>query len=65
MSNSIPAQLAEALTQTYLRTGITKEDLKHVVVLGRLRREFVIKEELASTLDNPDTPQSNNVIEIR
>jgi len=64
MSNSIPAQLAEALTTGLLeQVGITKEDLKHVVVLGGPRREFVIKEELASTLDNLIPPRSNNVID--
>jgi len=64
MSHSIPAQLAEALTTGLLeKVGITKEDLKHVVVLGGPRREFVIKEELASTLDNLIPPRSNNVID--
>lgn len=52
-SDSVPAQLAEKLYSGALEElGLTAADLKKVMTVGGKRREFVIKQELAATLDN-------------
>lgn len=51
-SDSIPAKLAEQLYSGALEEiGLTKEQLNKVMAVGGKRREFVIKQELADTLN--------------
>ena len=52
-ADSIPAQLAEKLYAGALQQiGINADDITKVLVKGQRLREFVIKEEVAKTLDN-------------
>ena len=53
MADSIPAKLAEAIQNGALdQLGINPEDIQKVMVMGGKRRQFVVKEEIAETLDN-------------
>lgn len=52
MADSIPAKLAEQLMTAGLeQIGVSKNDLKKALTMGGKRREFVIKKEIADTLD--------------
>ena len=52
MTDSIPAKLAEKLHSGALEElGITKDDLRSALAIGGKRKEFVVKEEIAKTLD--------------
>lgn len=52
MADSIPAKLAEKLHSGLLEElGITKDDLRRALAVGGKRRELVVKEEVAKTLD--------------
>jgi len=52
MADSIPAKLAKELTEGALKElNITEADIKKVLAVGGKRKEFIIKEELAATLD--------------
>jgi len=63
MANSIPENIAEELFNSELKEiGITKDDIKRIMAVGRQRSEFVVKEEVADTLDALQIPQSQNVI---
>lgn len=53
LSDSIPARLADELRLGALeKLGITKDDLRRVPAVGGPRKEFVVKNEVADTLDN-------------
>lgn len=53
MADTIPAKLAEKLYSGELaEIGITEADIRKSMAAGGKRREFVIKQELADTLDN-------------
>jgi len=52
MVDSIPAKLAEKLhTGALKELGITEADLRQSLAIGGRRKEFVVKEEVAKTLD--------------
>ena len=53
MTDSIPAKMAEELRNGVLgELGLTVDDLRQVMAVGGKRKEFVVKEEVAATLDN-------------
>lgn len=53
MVDTIPARMAEELyTGALKELGVTEEDLRKAFSLGQRFNEFVIKEEIAETLDN-------------
>ncbi|MCR4293616.1 MAG: hypothetical protein NUV76_12155 [Candidatus Kuenenia sp.] len=53
MADTIPAKLANQLTEGQLEeVSITANDLGKALAMGGKRREFVVKEEVAKTLDN-------------
>lgn len=53
MSDSVPAKLAEQLLEgKFTEIGVKASDLQKAVSLGKKRKEFVVKEEIAKTLDN-------------
>ena len=53
MADTIPAQKAERLFAENLeQLGIAPEEIKKVLAKGQMFKEFVIKEEVASTLNN-------------
>jgi hypothetical protein len=63
MADSIPAKLAEQLKSGALEElGITVDDLKQVVAKGGKRKEFVIPNELASTLDELVKQKTGSVL---
>ena len=50
---SIPARLAEKLeTGALEQVGLTKEQIRKMLAIGGKHEEFVVKEEVAKTLDN-------------
>jgi hypothetical protein len=62
-ADSIPANLAEQLTTGALeKTGISKDVIRKVLAVGKQRKELVVKEEIAETLDNLQITPSQNVI---
>lgn len=62
-TNSIPANMAEGLMSGGLKElGVTEKDLRKVLAVGGQRKEFVVKEEIAETLDNLQIVPSQNVI---
>ncbi|MFZ2938544.1 MAG: hypothetical protein WA066_07600, partial [Candidatus Omnitrophota bacterium] len=63
MTDSIPAKLAEELYSGKLEElGITKDDLRKALAIGTKRKELVIKNEIAITLDNLALTSSANPI---
>jgi len=63
LADSIPAQIAEQLvTGKLMEIGITKDMLNKVLVLGGKRRAFVVKEEVADTLNNLIRDRSDNIM---
>jgi len=61
LADSIPAQLAERLyADKLLELGITRENLRKVLAVGQKHKEFVVKEEIAKTLDNLSIPEKAN-----
>ncbi|KKM79967.1 hypothetical protein LCGC14_1344610, partial [marine sediment metagenome] len=53
MSDTIPSRIAEQLMNSTLETyGLTKDDINKALAIGGKRKEFVVKEEVALTLDN-------------
>jgi hypothetical protein len=63
LADSVPAKLAEKLkTGALEELGITAEDLKQVLSMGGKRKELVIPEELAATLDELTKQQTTNVL---
>ncbi|MFB3926464.1 MAG: hypothetical protein ACE14T_10465 [Syntrophales bacterium] len=62
-SDSIPAKIAEQLySGAFEEVGITKDMVKKVMTMGQKRREFVIKNELAATLDELQKTKSESVL---
>jgi hypothetical protein len=52
-ADSIPAQLAEKLREGLIeKAELNLEDLRRTLVSGGQRKQFVLKEEVAQTLDN-------------
>lgn len=63
LTNTIPERIAEALQMGYLESiGITKDELRRVRVVGSPHKEYVVKEEVALTLDNLRPPLIDNVV---
>lgn len=53
LADSIPAKLAAELESGILKqAGIGADDISKVLVFGQKRRQFVVKNEVAQTLDN-------------
>jgi hypothetical protein len=53
LADTIPAKLAADLESGALKeVGLTEADIKKVLAVGGKRKEFVIKNEIAETLDN-------------
>jgi hypothetical protein len=60
MTDSIPAKLAAQLNEGLLeQVGITKDDIRRSLAVGGLRQEFVIKTDIAETLDNLSTKKDD------
>ncbi|MEZ2737460.1 hypothetical protein [Aneurinibacillus aneurinilyticus] len=58
MSNTIPEHMAKSLFEDAAQMlGVTKNDIRQAMTVGGKRTEFVVKEEVAKTLDNlfPDS----------
>ncbi len=63
MTDSIPAQLADKLHNGALEElGVTKGDIKKALTMGAKRKQFVIKEEVAVTLDELVKQKSQSII---
>jgi len=63
MADSIPAALAQKLAEGALEeVGISAKQVRKILAVGGRRKEFVIPNELADTLDNLITTKSENVI---
>jgi len=62
LADSIPARLAEEITRTAIAQEIGSEKIKKVLAMGRGFRQFVIKEEIAKTLDNLTRTHTTNPI---
>jgi hypothetical protein len=63
MADSIPAKLAQELTEGSLaELNIKYEDIRKAIAIGGKRRQMIIKEELANTLDNLYRSRSENPI---
>lgn len=63
LTETIPARIAKQLATNTLETiGITSDDLNKVLAVGGKRREIVVKNEIAVTLDNLVPIRSNNII---
>lgn len=63
MANSIPENLAEELFNSELETiEVSREDIRQVLAMGRRRREFVLPNNVAETLDNLQPSRSQNFI---
>ncbi len=62
-SDSVPASVAEKLyTGALEELGVKAKDLRQVLAKGQRFREFVIKEEVAATLDNLTTLSAESPI---
>ncbi|MBC7325401.1 MAG: hypothetical protein H5T99_08825, partial [Moorella sp. (in: Bacteria)] len=63
LADSIPARLAEQLYNKALsEIGITEDQLRRVLAVGGRYREFVVKEEVAKTLDNLVKPAQDDLM---
>jgi len=61
MADSIPAKIATQLEKGLLEEfGISKDQLRKVLAVGGKRRQFVVKDEVAATLDNMARLRSEN-----
>lgn len=62
LADTIPQSLAEKLTGGALKSvGLTKEQVSQVLAVGGKRREFVLKNEVADTLDSLTHNSSSNI----
>jgi hypothetical protein len=60
MTDTIPAKIANQLQEGILDViGITKDDLRKTMTVGGLRKEYVVKQEVADTLDNLMQPKND------
>ena len=63
MAETIPGHLAEKLfTDQVEQLGISKGDLNRALTIGGRRKEFVVKEEVAATLDNLVAENKDNLL---
>lgn len=63
MTDSIPAKMAEELHSGALQQlGLTVDDLRQTMAVGGKRKEFIVKEEVAMTLDNLNASTPKSVI---
>jgi hypothetical protein len=63
MADSVPAKIAEKLySDSLLELGIKAEDLNRVLAMGQKFREFVVKDEIANTLNNIQKTTEDNVV---
>ncbi|MHB8122580.1 MAG: methyltransferase [Desulfuromonadaceae bacterium] len=63
MSETIPGHLAEKLfTDQIEQLGISKDDLNRALTIGGRRKEFVVKQEIADTLDNLTKPTADDLL---
>ncbi|MHC4397523.1 MAG: hypothetical protein ACYS1A_17920, partial [Planctomycetota bacterium] len=63
VADSIPAKISDALLEGKLKEiGITAEDIRPVLAMAGKRKQFVVKEEIAATLDKLVSTKSENVI---
>lgn len=62
MADSIPSNLSEMLlTGALEKLEISAEDVNKIMAVGGRRREFIIKNEVAETLDNLMPDKSKNI----
>lgn len=62
-ADSIPAELANKLSSGALEEiGITSGDLRKILAVGGKKRQWVIKNELADTLDNLSAMAKDNLV---
>ncbi len=65
LADTIPASLAEKLAGGALKNiGITKDQVRQVLAVGGKRREFVLKNEVADTLDALTNSSSTNLFSV-
>jgi len=58
MAHSVPETIAKQLLEGELeKIGITKDDLRKALTRGGRRREYVVKQEVADTLNELSTPR--------
>ncbi len=58
MAHSVPETIAKQLLEGELeKIGITKDDLRMALTRGGRRREYVVKKEIADTLNELSTPR--------
>jgi hypothetical protein len=63
MADSVPAKIAEKLySDSLLELGIKADDLNKVLAMGQKFREFVVKDEVANTLNNIQKTTEDNVV---
>ncbi len=62
MTDSIPAKLAEEITASVTGKMVAPDVVKKVLSLGGKRKEYIVKEEIAATLDGLTTQKSTNPI---
>jgi len=61
MADTIPSKVAEELMQGIIKEfGVKADDLRKVMAVGGKRKEFVVPEEVAATLDNLVRVKSQN-----
>ena len=62
IADSVPSKIAEELSvDKFQEIGIIAEDLRQVMAMGGKRKQFVIKDEIAVTLDDLIREKSKNV----
>lgn len=63
MSDTVPAKMAEQLKNGILEElNLTADDLRQTLSVGGKRREFIVKDEVAATLDDMTTKSTENAI---
>jgi N12 class adenine-specific DNA methylase/small basic protein len=61
---TIPEKMAdELLSQVANQVNVEVDDLRKVIAMGQKRRQFVVKQEIAETLDSLFTPKNPTAIE--
>jgi len=61
LTNAVPDALAESLMRGFLEANIDPAMVKQVLAMGGPRKQWVVKSEVAQTLDNIQLPPSTNV----
>ncbi len=63
MTDSIPAQLAQRLQEGAIeQIGLTKNELNKILAMGGRRKQFVVRKEVAQTLDELVKPEGSGLI---